>query len=534
MKSVSQTDGANWAARNLARLLGPLLRWWVPRRLGGYRQRVDANIPGRPEKLSESRKVAVIGGGLAGLRAATLLADRGFAVSVFEKNEYLGGKIGSWQVDGPDGPLPVSHGFHAFFHSYYNLRQFLQEMDAAGDMVPISDYLCMRANGHHFSFGNMETTPILNVLDLADTGLYTFSEIYLTEARNHMRKLLEYDPERTPATYDDISFAEFCQKAHIPEGLRLAFNIFSRSFFADEARLSTAELLKSFHFYYLSNDQGLGYDYPKRDYQASILGPIQSRLDQLGVTVRVNHPVQSMERLSDGIRVNDESFDHAILATDVVGTRAIVEASPNLVLPDALARIHRLRPGQRYAVLRLWVDKAPTEETPPFVITDRVLILDAVAIYDRIEEEAADWVKAHGGSVVELHCYALPDEMKTKEEIRRALLDELPAFFPSLEGMEIRFEHFQVEENFTAFHVGMNRHRPRVDDGGDRLSFAGDWVRLPFPAMLMEAACSGGLVAANRVLSAEGLAEAPVWSVPLRGLLAPRPARNALLAPRAT
>jgi hypothetical protein len=40
--------------------------------------------------------------------------------------------------------------------------------------------------------------------------------------------------------------------------------------------------------------------------------------------------------------------------------------------------------------------------------------------------------------------------------------------------------------------------------------------------MLMEAACTSGLLAANAVLRRDGLREEPVESVPLRGLLAPR------------
>ena len=54
------------------------------------------------------------------------------------------------------------------------------------------------------------------------------------------------------------------------------------------------------------------------------------------------------------------------------------------------------------------------------------------------------------------------------------------------------------------------------------LFLAGDWVKLPIPAMLMEAACSSGLMASNGILHSEGLAEDPVYTVPVRGLLAGR------------
>ena len=75
-----------WFARGLEMLFG------------GYRRQVnvvDRRQPSRPER---SISVAVVGSGLAGLSAAIELADRGYDVHIFEKNEYLGGKVGSWEV----------------------------------------------------------------------------------------------------------------------------------------------------------------------------------------------------------------------------------------------------------------------------------------------------------------------------------------------------------------------------------------------------------------------------------------------------
>lgn len=43
------------------------------------------------EKIKEARGVAVIGGGIAGMQAAILLAQKGFSVTIYEKNACLGG-----------------------------------------------------------------------------------------------------------------------------------------------------------------------------------------------------------------------------------------------------------------------------------------------------------------------------------------------------------------------------------------------------------------------------------------------------------
>jgi diapolycopene oxygenase len=43
-------------------------------------------------KTSSHDRIGVIGGGLGGLAAACTLAARGYAVTLFERNAWLGGK----------------------------------------------------------------------------------------------------------------------------------------------------------------------------------------------------------------------------------------------------------------------------------------------------------------------------------------------------------------------------------------------------------------------------------------------------------
>ena len=47
------------------------------------------------ERMRAMTKVAVVGGGIAGLTAALRLRERGFEVKVFERRTYLGGKLGA-------------------------------------------------------------------------------------------------------------------------------------------------------------------------------------------------------------------------------------------------------------------------------------------------------------------------------------------------------------------------------------------------------------------------------------------------------
>jgi uncharacterized protein with NAD-binding domain and iron-sulfur cluster len=69
--------------------------------------------------------VAIIGGGVAGLSAAQELVQRGFAVHVYERRPFFGGKAASYRVRNRDGApaaadpgRPGEHGFR-FFPSWY-------------------------------------------------------------------------------------------------------------------------------------------------------------------------------------------------------------------------------------------------------------------------------------------------------------------------------------------------------------------------------------------------------------------------------
>jgi isorenieratene synthase len=507
---------------------GPVRRWVarrIERRLGGYRQqwnRVDAT---QPLAVAGERSVAVIGAGLAGLTAALYLAERRFAVTLLERNPYLGGKIGAWTTTLPDGEVAgVEHGFHAFFRHYYNLRRFLAHVGADRSFVALEDYRILARDGATYSFRNIERTPLLNLFSLARHGVYRLRDVALGPAGREMSVFARYDPERTFAEFDTVSFHDFAERARLPASLRLVFNAFARAFFADARRLSMAELIKSFHAFYLSHDHGLIYDYPDGNYADTILAPIRSRLEACGARIRLGTAVEQIARDADaGLRVDGQRADYVVLAADAAAARRILERSPVLDEAPALReQIAHLRSGQRYAMWRLWLDRDSDRPLPVFVSTEKLRVLDSVSAYHRIDRAAADWARRHGGGVFELHCYALPDDVVGEDDVRRHFLDELHFYFPELQGARIRHQHLQIRDDFTAFHVGLARHRPSVESGVAGLHLAGDWVALPCPAMLMEAACTAGVLAANAVLAREGLQALPVYTVPPRGMLAGR------------
>ncbi|HET6487779.1 MAG TPA: FAD-dependent oxidoreductase, partial [Spirochaetia bacterium] len=147
-------------------------------------------------------------------------------------------------------------------------------------------------------------------------------------------------------------------------------------------------------------------------------------------------------------------------------------------------------------------------------------LLDSITLNHAVDPVSAEWSRRTGGAVFELHCYALPRDGLTDGEVRNGLLQELTDHLPDLAGASVVHEHLQVRHDFTAFHTGMHGTRPGPVTALPQLVLAGDWVRLPIPAMLMEAACTSAIIAANAVLDRVGLRQEPFWSVPETGLFA--------------
>ncbi|RMB82233.1 FAD-dependent oxidoreductase [Streptomyces shenzhenensis] len=139
------------------------------------------------------KRVAVLGGGVSGLSAAHELVERGYAVTVYEYYDALGGKARSMDVPGTGTggrrPLPGEHGFRFFPGFYRNLPDTMRRIPFPGNAGGVHDNLrsgtealFARAAGRpdlHFPLRRVTTPPapgdltpswirdqILSVLDL--------------------------------------------------------------------------------------------------------------------------------------------------------------------------------------------------------------------------------------------------------------------------------------------------------------------------------------------------------------------------------
>ncbi|MDI5975671.1 hydroxysqualene dehydroxylase [Amycolatopsis magusensis] len=471
-------------------------------------------------ELQRRPRVAVVGGGIAGLTAATGLAERGVEVELYEREPYLGGRAGGWDTALGDGtPVTMSRGFHAFFRQYYNLRALLRRTDPGlRRLKPVADYPLLDAEGRIDTFRGLPSTPPWNALVFA-----------LRSPTFRLRDLVRVDPVRAlslatvsvPETYhqlDDLDAATFLDQLNFPASARhLAFEVFSRSFFASPAELSAAELVTMFHMYFLGSSEGLIFDVPEDTYPASLWNPLAEHLEGLGVRIHLGAPVDAVHpEVRGGFRVGDSLVDGVVLALDVSGLRKVVGASPDLGTPGWRERVDGLRTAPAFYVRRLWLDRPLRTDRPPFLGTGSLPPLDNISVLDRFEAQAAGWARDTGGSVVELHAYAVHER---KDDLPRRLLARLHEIYPETRDARIVGELEQWRQDCPLFGLGDFARRPTVETPVPGLVLAGDGIRVDLPVALMERAATTGWQAANRLLAGWGLRGEPIWSVPNQGRL---------------
>lgn len=515
--------------------------------------------------------VVVVGGGIAGISAAVGLAERGVRVTLIEAESSLGGRVRSWPVDvptpgadasgAPDDRATMSRGFHAFFRQYYNLRALLRRVDPSLECLrPVADYPLRHADGTQDSFTQIATRPPLNFLSfVARSPSFGLRDLTRVDAHRAL-DLLDVDFPATYSRYDGVSAADALDALRFPERMRsLALEVFARSFFADPRDFSAGELVAMFHMYFLGSGEGLLFDVSRDDFDTTMWRPLRSYLEDLGAHVVTGCRVESIERDGEGFRVSagaaaagaagtDEAsrgrLDFAIDRDDAHGSLradAVVIATSRDVLQRLVdgtdlgdeawrASVLTGEMAPRFIVQRLWFDRPVAAGSAPFVGTAAYGHLDNVSLVHDLEDGAAQWAERCGGSVVELHAYAVPDDV-TDDEVLADLRHQLERLHPELTGCEPVHEEVLVEADCPLAGTDEWAARPGVVTPQPKLVLAGDGVRCELPVALMERAATTGFQAANALLRHWGLPGHELWSVPTRARF-PRSLRAARAALR--
>jgi len=487
--------------------------------------------------VAKPTRTLVVGGGIAGLAAATALAERGVQVTVVETLDYLGGRAGSWDDTHADGStFQQDRGFHAFFRQYYNLRNLIRRISPDLSVLrELPDYPVIAPDGAVETFADVPHQPVANFLGLIH-GSTTFKFRHLLRANIRIGlSMVGYAGERSFARWDGMTAKAYLDKVHLPPKPRaMLFDVFAHSFFNPEEEMSAAEMLQYFHFYFMGNPEGLAFDTLDQPLSHALWNPLRSYLEERGATFLLGTSVAGLARRQDaggaGWDIDIEELasssrstvqaDAVVLAANVPGLKAIVQGSPDLGTPQWRSDIAALRTTAPYAVLRLWFDGDVDKERAPFVSISGAGILDSVGLYHRITEPEALWAATTGGSIIELHAYAVPASHHGDEErILRDLLSGLHTLYPETASLNEVDRRFHVMQDCPAFPINSWERRPRIRTPHESLVLAGDLCWVPFPCGLMERATASGFLAANALLANWNVRGETLESVPPQGIL---------------
>lgn len=485
--------------------------------------------PRLPREAPPGTEAVVVGGGIAGVSAAVVLAERGVEVTLLEGADTLGGRLGAWPHTLPDGTEQVvEHGFHAFFRHYYTLRSILRRADPElGFLKPVGGYPVLSREWPPEDLTGLPGSPPLNLLALflrsPSLGLGDLTR----SDRDLAAQLLAYDRDATTAAFDDVPAAEFLRDLGMSDRAQaMLFEAFARSFFAAPGELSAAELIAMFHYYFLGNPEGIAFDSPDTDHLTCIWAPLATYLDKLGAEVRTASHVRSITPVDGHFwQVEIDAAPslrtrNLVLATDPGALRELMAASPDAApaAPLLARKAAALQVAPPFAVTRLWLDRDVAPERPTFSAVSREPTLDSITVYSRLERPSAEWAARTGGSVVELHSYACraPDVDTATARMR----EELAALWPETAAARVVHLQQRMEATAPTWPPGSAGTRPQVSGEARGIRVAGDHVDTPFLTGLMERASVTGVLAANDVLAEVGAGPEEILGIPQRGLLA--------------
>jgi len=447
---------------------------------------------------SSQRRIAIIGGGLAGLACAAALAGRGHRLELFEARRSLGGRAASFQ-DPATGEL-VDHCQHVSMGCCTNLADFCRRTGLAD---------CFRRDRVLHFFG-----PDGSRNDFAAVG-WLPAPLHLTPA--FMRLSYLTFRERVTAAMGlwrlartvssaaaaRQSIAEWLQRdGQTPPVIERFWSVVLVSALSESLDRITVEAARQvFVEGFLANRRSYEIEVPQVPLGVLYGERLLSWLAERDVLVRLGTPVRRIMvaprgaprlMLADG---GMQEFDYTVCAVTWRRLAAILDDELKSSLPG-VAAIDRIESAPITGV-HLWFDRKLTE-LPHAVLVGRL----------------SQWVfrrgVAHGDKE---HYYQVVISAsrqlaaRDREAIVAEVCEDLRAIFPpARQAQLLRARVVTDQEAVFSVPPGMETCRPPQRTPIDKLALAGDWTATGWPST-MEGAVRSGYLAAEAALAALGKPE---------------------------
>lgn len=345
-----------------------------------------------PLEVSPARRVAVVGGGLAGLVAADRLLAAGLTVVVFEKYPEAGGLVGTFSVGGE----ALERFYHHLFTSDADYVSLAAELGLGGEIEWLPSKMGFYSGGRLFAFG----TPA-SLLAFSPLGIRGRAELVLSTLR--LRAIRDWRALEGETAVGWLQKNGFGRVLDVVWGPLLAQKYGRRAEEVGLVWLWGKIALRTRSRDRTGLGERLGY---MRGSFGRVVDALLSRIAERGGELRPARPVKVASRADGkwrvGFRGGEETFD-LVLST--------------VAIPELL----RIAPDLPPATRERWGTISYTHALCPVLVLDRPLtpfywtnVADVTMPFGGFIEHT-NYVPAarYGGRhVVYLSDYVLPDDPK--------------------------------------------------------------------------------------------------------------------------
>lgn len=268
-------------------------------------------------------RVAIIGGGIAGLTAALRLAQRGFVVSVFEAKPELGGNMSSLDVGGIEHDV-YPHMFCDWYANFWTIFETDLGFSRAHHFEPQDGVKILPAGATDF-FDLKNPSTFATVWEDLRLGLVSVPEMILLMFS--MLDLASYPFQRNvDDDLDKIDVNGFLySRGYSTEQVAKLHNYILTLVWSVNSDMTAAKSYQDFlrHFSSFPNEQPLAW-LLKGSLEMKIIRPLADKLRALGCSIAAATPVTSIDMIDtrpvltiapSGGAARSEAFDYAIVAT---------------------------------------------------------------------------------------------------------------------------------------------------------------------------------------------------------------------------
>jgi squalene-associated FAD-dependent desaturase len=434
-----------------------------------------------------NRSVVVVGGGVAGLAAATALAGAGYRVQLLERRPFLGGRASSYEHPGT-GEV-IDNCQHVLIGRCTALIDLYRRLGAA-DAIRWYDRFTFLTPGGKASVIEPGLLPVPFHSTVAFLGAPAFS---LADKLAIARGLASFGRGLPPDSEED-----FAHWLHHHGQTQRAIERFWKPVLVsalneDLDRISVHYAAKVFRESFLLSAQAGRMGIPTIPL-SELYGLATGYLRAQGGEVSLRTGVDSLVPSGTGwmVRAGDQSWeaDAVVLALSFEAMAALLPSLPRSEAAETLAAQLAHFEHSPITGIHLWFDRAVTD-------LDHAVLLDTTIQWMFNKSRLQPTHRAAEGSYLELVVSASKSLVPmARQEIIDLALRELVQFFPAAASAQLVKSAVVKEVRATySIRPGLDRYRPTAISPWAGIFLAGDWTATGWPATMEGAARSGNLAA---------------------------------------